>query len=192
MKLLTFVFAAALVSAQGAFASVIPYTANLTGGAEVPGNNSPGTGFADVIVNTVANTMQVVVTFTGLTGTTTGSHIHCCTTTPDVGNSGVATTVPSFAGFPAGVTSGTYNQTLDLTLASSYNPAFVSANGGNTAGAETALLAGMAADDSYLNIHTTAFPGGEIRGYLLASPEPATVLLTASALVGLAALRRKR
>jgi hypothetical protein len=43
----------------------------------------------------------------------------------------VATTLPTFAGFPLGVTSGTYINTLDLTLASSYNPAFVTANGGS-------------------------------------------------------------
>jgi hypothetical protein len=42
----------------------------------------------------------------------------------------------------------------------------VTANGGTTAGAEAALLAGLEAGQAYLNIHTTMFPGGEIRGFL--------------------------
>jgi hypothetical protein len=73
--------------------------------------------------------MFIDVSFSGLLGTTTASHIHCCTPTPLSGTAGVATTTPTFAGFPLGVTSGTYMNTLDLTLASSYNPAFVTANG---------------------------------------------------------------
>src|SRR5439155_23025204 len=37
---------------------------------------------------------------------------------------------PDISGFPLGVTSGTYDNTLDLTLASSYNPVFVTDEGG--------------------------------------------------------------
>jgi len=61
--------------------------------------------------------------------------------------------------------------TLDLTLPSSYSSAFLTANGGTTASAEAALLAGLAAGQAYLNIHTTVVPGGEIRGFL-AVPGP--------------------
>jgi hypothetical protein len=35
-------------------------------------------------------TMRVPVTFADLVGTTTASHIHCCTATPGSGNVGVA------------------------------------------------------------------------------------------------------
>jgi CHRD domain len=157
--------AVALVSpTPAAYANVITYTADLTGPGESPPNASPGTGFATVITDDVANTLFVDVTFSGLLGTTTASHIHCCILPP--GATGVATTVPTFAGFPLGVTSGAYTNTLDLTLASSYNPAFVTANGGTTASAEAALLAGLAAGEAYLNIHSSVVPGGEIRGFL--------------------------
>src|SRR5207237_5216096 len=114
---------------------------------------------------------------------TTASHIHCCTTIPFTGAAGVATTVPTFAGFPLGVTSGQYDNTLDMTLASSYNAPFLTANLGSTALAEAALLAGAFAGTEYLNVHTTSFLGGEIRGFLVAVPEPASFVVLASGLL---------
>ena len=44
---------------------------------------------------------------------------------------GVATEVPSFTNLPMGVTSGSFTEMFDLTLDSSYNPAFETANGGH-------------------------------------------------------------
>ena len=178
-----------LLGTQAASAGTIIYTGFLSGPNEAPPNASPGTGFALITINTVLQTMEVNVSFSGLLGTTTASHIHCCTVPP--GTAMVATTTPTFAGFPLGVTSGTYDMTMDLTLASSYNPAFVTANGGTVAGAEAVLLAGLAAGDAYLNIHTTVVPGGEIRSFLVATPEPGTFLLGAGSLLALAAWKRR-
>jgi hypothetical protein len=162
-------FTIALLAACSAPAKAVPviYFGSLNGSTESPANASTATGKTTVTVDATANTMRVQVLFSGLTGTTTAAHIHCCTTSAGFGTAGVATTTPAFAGFPLGVMAGTYDSgTLDLTQASTYNSAFVTSSG-SIAAAEAALLAGIAADKTYLNIHTTIFPGGEIRAFLL-------------------------
>jgi hypothetical protein len=159
---------AVLFLSRASYGATTTLTGVLSGPKENPSNASPGTGFTTVVYDATAHTLSVDVSFSGLLGTTTASHIHCCVAAP--GNVGVATTTPTFPGFPLGVTSGTYSHTLDLTQASSFNPAFVTANGGTTAGAEAALANGFAGGTAYLNVHTTVVPGGEIRSFLAAAP----------------------
>jgi len=164
-----------VLSAVSSPAATLTFIAN---GPVVPGlsslNENPphpessGTGTALVTWDTVTSMMTVNVVFSGLISPDTAAHIHCCTSPP--GNAGVATQVPYFAGFPIGVTSGTYTHTFNMLDAASYNPAFVTANGGTAASAAAVLLAGMLAGQTYLNIHTTMFPGGEIRGFLTSGP----------------------
>lgn len=187
MKALRFVLSGVLLWIAPASAATITYSANLNEDGE---STSPGTGTAEAIVDTSAQTLTMMISFSNLTSGTTASHIHCCVAPP--GTAGVATTVPSFPGFPLGVTSGTYDDTLDLTSAATYNPAFVTANGGTVSSAEAALLAGMAADMAYVNIHTTNFPGGEISGFLTATPEPASFVLAGALLFGILRLRPRR
>lgn len=163
----------AMVVVSTAHAAVVSYTATLSGPAEAPPNASPGAGTALVEVDAVAHTMHLMVySFGGLIGNTTASHIHAATAVAGVGTAGVATTTPTFAGFPLGVTSGTYDITLNMTLASSYNPTYVTNHGGTTAQAEIDLFQAIADGKAYLNIHSSSFPGGEIRGFLVPIPTP--------------------
>lgn len=195
MKRLTGLMTACVMAsalAAAADATPVEYTAALDGTSQNPPVATGASGVAYVWIDTSANTMRVVVSFSGLNSPDTAAHIHCCIAAP--GNVGVATPVPYFPGFPLGVTSGSYSQTFDMTLASSYNPAFVTANGGTAASAEAALFAGIMNGEAYLNIHTRDFPGGEIRGFLTLAPvpEPATFSLIALGLAGAFAAKRRR
>ena len=193
LKVLLAAFALALISASPAFSHQEIFAANLTGAAEIPPNASPGTGTAFVTVDFDLVTMHVETLFFGLNGNVTASHIHCCTVTPGAANVGVATQLPSFTGFPLGATLGSYDFTFDMSAAGSYNPAFVTAQGG-VSQAFNALVAGMASGNAYFNIHTSLFPGGEIRGLMHAVPEPETyaMMLAGLAVLGWIGVRRRR
>ena len=164
-------FVAVVVPAQHSFAEPTTFTASLSGAAQSPKSASAGTGLATVIVDPAAHTLQISISFTGLQSKTTASHIHClCTAPPGAEVTNAATQLPTFAGFPLDVTSGTYSNTLDTTLLTTFSPSFLAATGGTAASAEAALIAGMLAGTAYLNIHTDQSPRGEIRGFLRRAP----------------------
>ena len=182
--------AISMLMAAPTSAATIVFTAPLT--PEVAG--ATGSGFVTVTVDDVANTLAISANWSGLTGTTTIAHIHCCVSPP--GTVGVAVTPGTLPGFPMGLTSGSYTtpSPLDLTSAATFTGTFVTNfGGGTTAGAQAALLDGLNNGTAYFNIHTTEFPGGEIRGFLAPIPEPQTwaLMITGFGLLG-AVMRRSR
>ena len=180
-----------LIGAVRTEANPVVFVAHLSGPNEAPPNASPGSGFATITIDAAAHTLRVQVSFQDLTAGNTAAHIHATTAAPFTGTAGVATSVPTFTGFPTGATSGTYDFTFDTTMASSFNPAFVTAQG-SLAAAEAALFAAINNGRAYVNIHTPNFPGGEIRGFLVPVPEPATMLLFGTGLAALAAKYRSK
>lgn len=196
MRALTLALAlTASAFATPAAATTFVFEATLTGPSEEPPNASPGTGSVTVLFDDVTQFMTVDAAFQDLLGTTTVAHIHGPTAEAGTGVAGVMTPTPTFPGFPAGVTAGTYLQTFDMTLASSYNGSFLNnaTNLGSTTTASATLLSAMLDGKAYFNVHTTSFGGGEIRGFLSLVPEPGTwaLMILGFGLTG-AALRGRR
>jgi MYXO-CTERM domain-containing protein len=171
-------------------AAIIHYGSDLQAEAAL----ATGSGSVLVDYDDVEHTLRIFASWSGLSGTTTVAHIHCCTLLPQAGTVGVAVTPGTLPGFPTGVSAGSYlSPVIDLDLASSFTAGFLSTFGGGTVGGSiAALLAGMESGTAYFNIHSTAFPGGEIRGFLHLVPEPPVWTLALLGVVALAGARRRR
>ena len=183
---LAIVAAALMLPAPAARAIPMTFGGILSGANETPPNTSPGAGSVTVVLDPTAETIQILASFFGLTTPDVAAHIHCCQTSP--GNPptvGVATTMPTFAGFPLGVTQGTYlSPVFSLEDSSFYNPMFVTMQGGMEQ-AETALITGIENGLTYFNIHTGQNPGGELRTQLLPLGVPVPAPIVGAGLPGL-------
>jgi hypothetical protein len=145
-----FVFFAIALLTAGRTTAQTTLEAFLGGPQEVPSNSSPGTGFGTVTLNAAQTQIVVNLFFSGLAAPATAAHIHGFTG-PGT-NSGV---LFGFTGVPVATSGAIPPQTFSITPAQVYS-----------------LLNGLA----YFNIHTSTFPGGEIRGQILmtnAPPAPA-------------------
>jgi hypothetical protein len=108
--------------------------ATLDGKSEVPPNASTGTGTADVDYDAATKKLTWKLTYSGLSGPATAAHFHG---PAEAGkNAGVAVAIPNAGTSPVdGSATLTDAQAADLT-----------------------------AGKYYINVHTAANPGGEIRG----------------------------
>ena len=152
---------AALVPATGRTA-LIDLVATIDGAQANAGvgTGALGTGSATMTLDTGTNLFSWNISWSGLTGPATVMHFHGPALTNQ--NAGVQVDF--------GAISGTASPSIGNTVIG--------------AGQAADLLAEL----WYINIHTSAFPGGEIRGQVLPAPEPASALLLVA---GLALLLRR-
>ncbi len=129
------------------------YVAVLTGASEVPMNPSSATGNATVVLNAAQTQVSISCQFQNLLGTYTASHLHA------PGPIGVnAAVIIGFVspGAPWVFSNANHNGTLVNFLA-----------------AITPVQVGyLNSGQVYANVHSTVFPGGEIRGQMGAQPVP--------------------
>jgi len=130
------------------------FSASLAGGNEVPPINSAGTAAFEM---TISDTITFSLTFSGLSSPLVVSHLHFA---PSKVAGGVMIFLCGGGNQPAcpAATSGTITGTL--TAANVTGPTAQ----GITAGDLTSALEAVRDGLSYANMHTTSFPGGEIRG----------------------------
>lgn len=157
---LTIAATAAIATAAGsASATEFVFYAHLSGANEVPGNLSPAIGFMAGVYDDVANSFDFNWNITNnLIGTPTSAHIH---------NAPAGSNGPVVFGFAS---SG-----WGLTGSATWT------------GLSQAHIDALFDNDLYINFHTTAFPGGEIRGQIV--PAPGALALAG---VGLAFTVRRR
>jgi hypothetical protein len=130
-------FATLALAATVAFAGPAfagKFKAALDGKSEVPANTSAGTGTADIDYDAATRKLSWKLTYSGLSGPATAAHFHG---PAEAGkNAGVAVAIPN-------ATSSPVDGSATLT---------------------DAQAADLMAGKYYVNVHTQANPGGEIRG----------------------------
>ncbi|MDQ6608911.1 MAG: CHRD domain-containing protein, partial [Bacteroidota bacterium] len=107
---LFFNFLFVLFLSVSASATIYPFHNTLTGSQEVPPNASTGKGSIVGWYNDETNTISYTIIFGGLSSPTVAAHFHA-PAPPGV----VAPVIIAYAGFPTGVTSGSYSSSNVLT-----------------------------------------------------------------------------
>lgn len=138
------------------------FRATLKGYQEVPAINTAGAGQFSATLNSSGTVISYTLSYSGLSSTALQAHIH-------FGQRGVNGGVVAFlcggGGKPPCPASGTVAGTI---VASDIQA--VPAQG-IAAGAFASVLKAMRAGVTYANVHSTTFPGGEIRGQIAIQEE---------------------
>jgi hypothetical protein len=142
------------------------YVAELAGNQEVPPNSSPGYGDADF---TLSGTTLSVDAGTGAYQDLLGNSSTVRIADSPTGPSGNGTTIFTLSLTSPGTTSGTFT-------------------GSGTLSAQQ--ITDLNAGDLYVNLTSTVYPSGEIRGELELVPEPSTLALLGAGALALLARRR--
>jgi hypothetical protein len=121
-----------------AYAESVSYTARLSGRHEIPKTESKGTGKLDASFDTSSKELKYTLTFDGLTGPATAAHFHG----PATRSQSAGVIAPIGGANPTSPVSGSVTLTDDQAKA-------------------------LKSGKIYVNVHTAANAGGEIRGQVL-------------------------
>ncbi len=124
---------------RGQIAPAQSFTATLSGAQEVPPNASTATGYGIAVLDNMETTIGVVLRFSGLTTAATAGHIHG----------------PAPAGMNAPVL---FNLAPPAVTAGEVTPAMFAITPTQIADMKNGLY--------YFNVHSSTFPGGEVRGQM--------------------------
>jgi len=139
LRLAALALAALIVGATAARADVINFQADLTGGREVPANDSRATGHVNASLDTSTNTLTWTCVYSGLSAAPIGAHFH-----------GPVSYVGATSEENAPIQVGTPG-----SLASPFS---------GKATIDATQTQDLKIGRWYFNLHSTKFPAGEIRG----------------------------
>jgi hypothetical protein len=126
-------------------AATLYFQATMKGSSEVPPTKSDGTGTAKATLDTVSKSFSYQVTFDKLSGPATAAHFHG----PAAPGKNAGVVVPIDGQNPTSPATGTATLT-------------------------DAQIKDLRAGKWYVNVHTAANPGGEIRGQVMRGKAPAS------------------
>lgn len=141
-----------LLPAVPAQAEIINARAILGGGEEVPALLTGAVGIADLVIDTTTRTIQVEIRMFNLPAPTTAGHIH-------VGPKGVSGPVVVDFPIPTG-------RTGDVNLSFTVGTAQLRPNAANGINTMDDAIQTIVGGGAYVNIHSSTFPAGEIRGQI--------------------------
>jgi CHRD domain-containing protein len=156
LRIAGFTAAALLAACGGPKGSDTNFVSALNSANEVGPNANTSAGTATATYTVSGTTVSYAITYSGLSGPPTQSHIHVGT---DTVNGGV---VVPFTGLP-NAASGTFTGTFTAANIAAGTAGGVTINKNDL----DSLLTAMRNGQAYTNIHTNARPGGEIRGQIL-------------------------
>ncbi|MEO8680462.1 MAG: CHRD domain-containing protein [Vicinamibacterales bacterium] len=143
------------VQAQ-AQANTMNFTAALSGGNEVPGVVTGSVGTATISLNTVTNVVTTAITVYNMPVGTTQSHFH-------VGAAGVGGPVVVNFTVPAGISN-------DYVINSTATATDLIPRAAQGINSWEDFIQALVLGNVYVNVHSTANPGGEIRGQVVRVP----------------------